>query len=870
MNTQLTNTRLFFLMTVFLATNFIYSQSIVRGPYLQQGGPTSIIIKWRTSSAETSVVRYGLSQNNLSLQANDNTRKTEHEIKITGLNPKTKYYYQIGSHTPKSNQYFKTAPNFGEETAFRTWILGDPGTKNFRQRKVRDGFLNYSNSASPDIMLLLGDNAYNDGNDDEYQEALFENMYEDILVNTHLWSSTGNHDLLYGFSHIFYNIFSFPTKAELGGVASGKEGYYSFDYANTHFVTIESSRESKDANDEMGKWLKNDLAKNQQDWVVVYFHHPIYSGGHDSDEESDLIELRENYVPIFDQYGVDLVLYGHSHRYERTALIKGHTGLSNTWNSNVMAIDNGMGQINNGGAYDKTSSNSGTVYVTTGNAGKGLGDDGAKPVHKFSNGKIGSGVLEINGKRLDYKQLDEDGNVIDHFTMLKGDVSNDPTCTDGIQNGNETGIDCGGSCDPCQTILTYCKDQSTRTSGEYISKVVLGTINNSTTRSANGYGDHTSISTNLVKDSSTTNTITITPNWAGAGPYNEAYGVWIDYNQDGDFNDSGERVFSKTPSKDTSVSGTFSVPSSAKTGKTRMRIIMEYFNNSTSIPQICKADHNYGETEDYTVNITDQTATCTDGIQNGNETGVDCGGSCDPCQTSGDYCSASGNNGPEGIVNVVFAGINKTSTRNANGYDDFTSSSANVSAGTSHNLQVTIEGYRDGANDEIYAWFDWNQDGDFADSGEFYTLTKTSGLVGNLSINIPQTAKNGTTRMRVLVSYYNSENNPCNTGTDDVRYGEYEDYSVVISGGSKSNNILSFNASAYPNPFFDRITVDASGIGSNFTVSMYDLSGKKVRHQNGDQKSEIVTMDTGELLSGIYFVKIQSKDSNQVIRVLKK
>ena len=442
----------------------------------------------------------------------------------------------------------------------------------------------------------------------------------------------------------------------------------------------------------------------------------------------------------------------------------------------------------------------------------------------------------------------------------------DPSCDDGIQNGDETGVDCGGSCEPCQTDDTYCEDKSTRTSGEYISKVELGSIDNSTKRSANGYGDYTSISTDLVKESS--NTITITPDWGGSGPYSEAYGVWIDYNQDGDFTDPGEKVFEQTPTKDTSVSGSFSIPASAKIGETRMRIIMEYFNDSTSLPEICKTNHNYGETEDYTVNITGAGATCDDGIQNGDETGIDCGGSCDPCQTNQVYCAATGDNGPEGIVNVAFAGINKTSTRSALGYEDFTSVSANVNVGSSYDLKVTIEGYKEGENDDIYAWIDWNQNGDFSDSGEFYNLKKTSGLVGDVSINVPQDAKNGATRMRVLVSYYNDEKNPCDTGSNDVRYGEYEDYTVVVAGGSKSL-VKDLKISTYPNPFENNLVIDVSQLDGDFTIGLYNLLGKRVKYQKGAKKSANITMDVEDLAPGNYFIKVTSKKHTKIVKLIK-
>ena len=142
----------------------------------------------------------------------------------------------------------------------------------------------------------------------------------------------------------------------------------------------------------------------------------------------------------------------------------------------------------------------------------------------------------------------------------------------------------------------YCSANGNSTSDEHIGRVQLGTINNSSGASSGGYGDFTALSTDLAQGSS--NTITITPSWAST-QYNEGYGVWIDYNQDGDFSDSGEQVWSKSPSQTNPVSGTFIVPGSAATGQTRMRVSLRY----NALPSPC-GSFNYGEVEDYTVNIT--------------------------------------------------------------------------------------------------------------------------------------------------------------------------------------------------------------------------------------------------------------------------
>ncbi|KGL62071.1 immunoglobulin-like domain-containing protein [Polaribacter sp. Hel1_85] len=143
--------------------------------------------------------------------------------------------------------------------------------------------------------------------------------------------------------------------------------------------------------------------------------------------------------------------------------------------------------------------------------------------------------------------------------------------------------------------LNYCTSNGNSVADEYISNVTMGSINNTTGASGSGYADYTSQSTNLTKGAS--ETITITPTWTGT-QYNEGYGVFIDYNKDGDFADSGETVWTNAASQTTPVSGTFTVPASAVSGATTMRVVMQY----NTIPSAC-GSYDYGETEDYTVVI---------------------------------------------------------------------------------------------------------------------------------------------------------------------------------------------------------------------------------------------------------------------------
>jgi chitodextrinase len=141
--------------------------------------------------------------------------------------------------------------------------------------------------------------------------------------------------------------------------------------------------------------------------------------------------------------------------------------------------------------------------------------------------------------------------------------------------------------------VTYCTSIGSSTADEKIGKVVFGTISNTSTGTA-GYENFTALSTNAVRG--TAYTITITPSWT-ATKYKEGYAVWIDYNANGTF-ETTELVFSKAASTTTPITGTFTIPATATLGATRMRVSMKY----NAIPTACET-FSFGQVEDYTVNI---------------------------------------------------------------------------------------------------------------------------------------------------------------------------------------------------------------------------------------------------------------------------
>jgi len=424
---------------------------VTRGPYLQVGTPTSVRVRWRTDSATNSRVQFGTSAGSLTSTVDDATPTTEHEVELTGLAPSTQYYYSVGTDAATlasgTSYTFRTNPPVGTGQATRIWVLGDSGTKDAVQAAVRDGYLSHAAGRYTDVWLMLGDNAYDNGTDAEYQAAVFD-MYPTTLRQSVLWPTIGNHDTAQSTNPALtiphFQMFTMPTAGEAGGVPSGTEKYYSFDYGRIHFICLDSMTSSRALGSAMLTWLENDLASTTQDWIIAYWHHPPYTkGSHNSDTESQLIQMRTNVLPILEAGGVDLVLTGHSHNYERSYLVDGHYGLSTTFTASMLK-DGGNGRENGDGSYEKLpdlAGNQGAVYVVAGNGGhvtNWVGGSTAEfnpappPVMYYSALHVGSMAIDVDGNRLDAKMIRETGVVDDYFTIVKNTPTLPPAAPSGL------------------------------------------------------------------------------------------------------------------------------------------------------------------------------------------------------------------------------------------------------------------------------------------------------------------------------------------------------------------------------------------------------------------------------------------------------
>jgi hypothetical protein len=272
-------------------------------------------------------------------------------------------------------------------------------------------------------------------------------MFPMLLRNTPLWPALGNHDALSAVSEsergVYFDIFSLPRDGRAGGVASNSEAYYSFDYANVHFLVLDSEARRVRPGEPMLVWADADLAATTQPWIIAYWHQAPYTKGtHDSDGKIDSggrpTEIREFVLPLLERRGVDLVLTGHSHVYERSSLIDGHYGFSQSFDSETHVRDASDGCVCSGscpacakggtGPYRKgnrsPNGHGGTVYAVVGSSSKGP-DHGPiadpHPAMVISLRRHGSMVIDVTGPRLDARWIQRGGTIRDHFTILKKD-----------------------------------------------------------------------------------------------------------------------------------------------------------------------------------------------------------------------------------------------------------------------------------------------------------------------------------------------------------------------------------------------------------------------------------------------------------------
>ena len=376
----------------------------------------------------------------------------------------------------------------------------------------------------------------------------------------------------------------------------------------------------------------------------------------------------------------------------------------------------------------------------------------------------------------------------------------------------------------------YCASKGTSVAYEYIAQVSLGSISR-TSGADGGYYDGTAGATTSLAQGSA-QSITYKAGFV-ATSYTEYVKVYIDYNQNGVFTDAGETVVSGTVSSATAAAGSFTVPATAKTGATRMRVVLSDNAATTSC-----GTYSYGETEDYTVNITTGTGT--------------------PPPAA--YCASKGASVAYEYIDLVQLGtINRTSGADGGYYDGTAGTTASLPVGVAQTISFSA-GFVGTAYSEYFkVYIDYNHNGVFTDAGELVASAAASSVATTrtATFTVPATVYSGATRMRVVMS-----DNSATTSCGSYSYGETEDYTISISGGvaakdgnARSGNGLGEQYTLYPNPTSGVLHIArpaGTDQGAEFSVRVYDLRGAEV----SNLKMVDGQLDVSALRAGTYLLNV--------------
>lgn len=428
------------------------SVTLSRGPYLNMGNQTAVTLRWRTDLACTGRVEVGTVFGTYPILIDETCPVTEHEVRVTGLSADTKYYYRFGTSSQilqnANTNFFRTAPPTNTTRKLYFAAFGDCGTNSLSYQTNTlaqyQSYLSTNSIDAPDAWLLMGDNAYNSGTDGEYTSGFFNPYQSSITKNHILFPVPGNHDYANSASRQldhavpYYDIFTLPTAAESGGIASGTEAFYSWDWGNVHFLALDSYGQENagttrlyDTTGAQFLWIKSDMAANTKKWTVAYWHHPPYTmGSHTSNGETELINIRATTIKVLERLGIDMVICGHSHDYERSKLLNGHYGTEVSTASMTPYL-----KSTSSGFYDGTSNsctyttasntpNHGTVYVVAGSSGNSGGTNAGLDGYPhnalpYSINDGGMFFFEVDDNRLNAKFIEQNGTIFDKFTITK-------------------------------------------------------------------------------------------------------------------------------------------------------------------------------------------------------------------------------------------------------------------------------------------------------------------------------------------------------------------------------------------------------------------------------------------------------------------
>ncbi len=366
---------------------------IQRGPYLQSLLGTSTMIVWTTDVSCVGAVRW-TGPDGVPHDVGGPPRSSDHRVALAGLTPGTTYRYTVlDGATPIGEEFaFRTAPPPGTDTV-KVAVAGDSGSGTDDEVAVAAVI----EKMAPDIFVHTGDIDYLW----EPDVTIFA-PFRRILPRACFYPCMGNdHDP----TNDWAGLFALP----FDGARGENEIYYSFDWGSAHFVALDTELDFTEGSVQRA-WAEKDLAAARErkvPWIIVYFHRAPYTVGMYASgvRLEKTLAIRAAFTPVLDRFGVDLVLNGHDHNYQRSWPVR-EGKVRRTWQE------------------PRYGAPGAPVYVVSGAGGKNLYKEATDSDHSFSRifvKRFHAVELTISPESIESRAIADDGEVIDSFAIEKRD-----------------------------------------------------------------------------------------------------------------------------------------------------------------------------------------------------------------------------------------------------------------------------------------------------------------------------------------------------------------------------------------------------------------------------------------------------------------
>lgn len=308
---------------------------LARRPYIQSVSSARAVIVWGVAATAPSLGTLEFGQNGafdktasgkLEVTIPLGRDETAREIKLVtamveGVEPGSEPCWRIrlGDEVALSGRSVRLAPPT-VDAPVDFLVIGDYGGGSTWQTAVRDRMAAYAATAPVDLFITTGDNAYPEGTHDQFEENAFQ-IYTDLWGGPFaVWPSAGNHDYGTDMAQPYLDNFVLPRQAL---TPADQERYYSYDWGPLHVVVLDSEfslwQISRSRTDDMADWLAADLAATDKPWKIAVFHQPAYTG---NPKREPNYQVRQQLLPILEEYGVQVIFNGHEHFYERFAALR--------------------------------------------------------------------------------------------------------------------------------------------------------------------------------------------------------------------------------------------------------------------------------------------------------------------------------------------------------------------------------------------------------------------------------------------------------------------------------------------------------------------------------------------------------------------